>query len=137
VNRLGALARWVMPGLEEGRILTGGTTPEDVAGFYLERGAEGVVVKLGRDGAYVRTGEIDAFVPAAPVAQVVDTVGAGDGFAAGFISALLEERDALFAARRGNLMGGMAIQAVGDSEGLPNRERLDAAEKAARDAAGP
>jgi 2-dehydro-3-deoxygluconokinase len=131
VNGLAAQAHWVMPGLEEGRTLTGETTPEAIAKFYLEGGAEGVVIKLGRDGAYVHTADVRAEVPAAPVDSVVDTVGAGDGFAVGFISALLEGHDAQFAAARGNLVGGMAIQAIGDSEGLPTRERLDAAEKAA------
>jgi 2-dehydro-3-deoxygluconokinase len=131
VNALAALAHWVMPGLEEGRVLTGESTAEAIAGFYLARGAEGVAVKLGAGGAYVRTADFRANVPAAPVGQVVDTVGAGDGFAVGFVSALLEGRDASFAAARGNLVGGMAIQAIGDSEGLPTRERLDAAEKTA------
>jgi 2-dehydro-3-deoxygluconokinase len=132
VNALAALAHWVLPGLEEGRILAGATTAEAVAAFYLERGAEGVAVKLGRDGAYLRTAKTEERVPAAPVERVVDTVGAGDGFAVGFISALLEDRDAMDAARRGNLIGGMAIQVIGDSEGLPSRARLDAAEREMR-----
>jgi len=131
VNELAALAHWVMPGLEEGYILTGAATPDAIAAFYLQRGVEGVVVKLGSRGAYVRTADLRAEVPTAPVEHVVDTVGAGDGFAAGFISALLEGHDARFAAARGNLVGAMAIQAVGDSEGLPTREQLDAAERTA------
>lgn len=131
VNQLAARAHWVMPGLEEGRALTGTISAEAIARFYLERGVEGVVVKLGRGGCYLRTADLRETVPAAPVGQVVDTVGAGDGFAVGFISALLEGRDPLFAAARGNLIGGMAVQAVGDSEGLPTRERLDAAERSA------
>jgi 2-dehydro-3-deoxygluconokinase len=131
LNQIAALAQWVLPGLDEGRILTGASDVASIARFYLERGAEGVAIKLGRDGAYVRTASLEAPVPAAPVAKVVDTVGAGDGFAAGFISALLEGRDALAAAARGNLVAGMVIQAVGDSEGLPTRELLDAAEKSA------
>ena len=62
-----------------------------MAHFYRERGAKLVVVKLGAGGAYydsdvAGTGRVDGF----PVKQVVDTVGAGDGFAAGVVSALLE-----------------------------------------------
>jgi 2-dehydro-3-deoxygluconokinase len=136
INPLAALAQWVMPGLEEGRMLSGAHSPEAIAAFYLERGAEGVVVKLGRDGAYVRTADLQAMVSAAPVRDVVDTVGAGDGFAAGFISALLEGHDPVFACGRGNLIGGMAVQAIGDSEGLPNRAQLDALEETPRRAAG-
>lgn len=125
LNALAAHADWVLPGLEEGRILTGLASPQEIAGFYLARGATGVIIKLGSAGAYLRTAEQEAIIPAAPVAKVVDTVGAGDGFAVGVISALLEGRDAHFAASRGNLIGAMAIQVRGDSEGLPTRIQLD------------
>ncbi|WP_211441496.1 sugar kinase [Collimonas humicola] len=124
LNALASYADWVLPGLEEGRILTGLASPHDIAGFYLARGASGVIVKLGSAGAYLRTARQEATIPAAPVAKVVDTVGAGDGFAVGVVSALLEGRDAHFAATRGNLIGAMAIQVSGDSEGLPTRKRL-------------
>ena len=57
------------------------------------RARSGVIVKLGAHGAYFRTADGDAgIVPAIPVAKVVDTVGAGDGFAVGVVSALLEGR---------------------------------------------
>ncbi|MDB5767933.1 MAG: pfkB carbohydrate kinase family protein [Collimonas fungivorans] len=125
LNALAAYADWVLPGLEEGRILTGLATPREIAGFYLARGATGVIVKLGSAGAYLRTAEGEATIPAAPVANVVDTVGAGDGFAVGVISALLEGLGPQAAAERGNRIGAMAIQVIGDSEGLPTREQLD------------
>lgn len=128
VNRLAAKASWVLPGLGEGRILTGHDRAEDIAAFYLERGVDTVVVKLGPAGAYYRTaGGASGTVAAVPVAHVVDTVGAGDGFAAGVVSALLEGLPLAQAVRRGNHVGAFAIQAVGDMEGLPTRAQLDAA----------
>ena len=66
-------------------------------------------------------------MPAFPVAQVVDTVGAGDGFAAGVISALLEGRSVADAARRGAWIGARAVQVSGDTEGLPTRAQLEEA----------
>src|SRR5690606_24218766 len=51
INALAALCDTVLPGLAEGRQLTGRDTAEEIAGFYLERGAKQVVVKLGPDGA--------------------------------------------------------------------------------------
>ena len=54
----------------------------------------------------------------------MDTVGAGDGFAVGVVSALLDGRSARQAVMRGNLIGAQAIQVIGDMEGLPDRERL-------------
>jgi 2-dehydro-3-deoxygluconokinase len=46
----------------------------------------------------------------------------------GVISAMLEGLDARTAVARGNRLGAMAIQVVGDMEGLPTRGELDAAE---------
>jgi 2-dehydro-3-deoxygluconokinase len=132
LNALAAHADWVMPGVSEGKILTGYTTPEDIAKFYLDQGAKGVVVKLGAHGAYFRTVDNDqGTVPAIPVEKVVDTVGAGDGFAVGVVSALLEGRDVRHALTRGNRIGALAIQVIGDSEGLPTRAELDTLERAA------
>ena len=128
VNELAARADWVLPGIEEGLLLTGHSKPEDVAKFYRERGAKLVVVKLGAEGAYydsdvAGTGRIDGF----PVKEVVDTVGAGDGFAAGVVSALLEGRSVPDAVRRGAWIGSRAVQVLGDTEGLPTRAQLDEA----------
>jgi 2-dehydro-3-deoxygluconokinase len=131
LNALAALADWVMPGVSEGLILTGYSKPEDIARFYLDQGAKGVAVKLGAMGAYFRTAEGDeGTIDATPVKNVVDTVGAGDGFAVGVVSAMLEGRDVRFALARGNRIGGLAIQVIGDSEGLPTRAELDALESA-------
>jgi 2-dehydro-3-deoxygluconokinase len=128
INELAAHADWVLPGIEEGKTLTGHDTPEAIARFYRERGARRVVVKLGPDGAYYD--DIDAGcgrVAAFPVAEVIDTVGAGDGFMVGVTSALLEGRGIADAARRGAWIGARAVQVRGDTEGLPTRAQLDQA----------
>ncbi|MDB5945021.1 MAG: PfkB [Ramlibacter sp.] len=127
INQLAAQADWVLPGLEEGRFLTGEQTPEGIARYYRQRGAALVVVKLGADGAYFDGEGGAAHVPGFPVAQVVDTVGAGDGFAVGVVSALLEGRSAAEAVRRGAWIGARAVQVLGDTEGLPTRAELEAA----------
>ncbi|BBP65391.1 2-ketogluconate kinase [Pseudomonas sp. Cab53] len=124
VNRLAALAHWVLPGLGEGRLLTGFDDPADIAAFYLDLGAEAVVIKLGAQGAYYRTRLDQGFVAGVPVARVVDTVGAGDGFAVGLISALLESRGITEAVQRANWIGSRAVQSRGDMEGLPTRDEL-------------
>ena len=124
INRLAALAHWVLPGLSEGRLLSGFDTPADIAGFYLDQGAEAVVIKLGAEGAYYRTPLDQGFVAAVPVARVVDTVGAGDGFAVGLISALLENCSLTEAVQRANWIGSRAVQSRGDMEGLPTRAEM-------------
>ncbi|MDI2595524.1 sugar kinase [Pseudomonas sp. 681] len=121
INRLAALAHWVLPGLSEGRLLTGFEDPADIAAFYLDQGVEAVAIKLGPHGAYYRTQLHQGFVPGFAVQTVVDTVGAGDGFAVGMISALLENHCFAEAVQRGNWIGSRAVQSRGDMEGLPTR----------------
>ena len=128
INDLATRADWVLPGMEEGLILTGASTPEGVARFYRQRGASLVVVKLGAAGAYFDSDSAGAgHVPGFPVSKVVDTVGAGDGFAVGVISALLDGLSVPDAVRRGSWIGARAVQVLGDSEGLPTRAELNAA----------
>lgn len=126
LNDLAAQADWVLPGLEEGRQLTGQQTPEDMAKFYAQAGASHVVVKLGADGAYYQGPDAQGYVSAYPVAHVVDTVGAGDAFAVGVISGLLEQLPLQKAVQRAAWMGARAVQVRGDTEGLPTREALQA-----------
>lgn len=126
INALAAKADWVLPGIEEGKILMGSEDPVAIARFYREQGATLVVVKLGAEGAYYDSESAGCGrVPGFPVAQVVDTVGAGDGFAAGVISALLEGCSVPEAVRRGCWIGARAVQVLGDTEGLPTRAQLD------------
>ncbi|ANC81128.1 sugar kinase [Pseudomonas putida] len=126
INALAAKANWVLPGLEEGRLLTGQHTPADIAAFYLDQGVELVVIKLGDAGAYFRSAKGEGEVAPVPVSRVVDTVGAGDAFAVGVLSALLEGRPVAEAVARGNWCGSRAVQSRGDMEGLPLRHELEA-----------
>lgn len=126
INALAAKADWVLPGLEEGRLLTGQHTPADIAAFYLDLGVTRVVIKLGEAGAYFRSAEGEGLVAPVPVSRVVDTVGAGDAFAVGVLSALLEGRPMAEAVARGNWCGSRAVQSRGDMEGLPLRHELEA-----------
>jgi 2-dehydro-3-deoxygluconokinase len=128
LNALAACSDTVMPGLAEGRQLTGRQTPEDIAAFYLDQGAQQVVVKLGPEGAYfAQRGGASGIVPGRPVERVVDTVGAGDGFAVGVISGLFDGLTLAQATARGNAIGARVVQFPGDAQGLPTREELAAA----------
>ncbi len=125
LNHLAEYADWVLPGEKEGYILTGYRQPEAIADFYLDKGVKAVVIKTGCDGAWYKTAQGEqGQVEAIRVENVVDTVGAGDGFAVGVISALLEGKTLPQAIKRGNRIGSLAIQVIGDSEGLPTRSEL-------------
>ena len=124
LNDLAGLADWVFPGLAEGRLLSGLQTPEQIARFYLDRGCSLVVIKLGAEGAYYASASESGYSAGHPVTDIVDTVGAGDGFAVGVISALLEGLSVPRAVARGNLIGARVLGFPGDSDGLPTRAEL-------------
>ena len=73
---------------EEARILTGLQAEEAVE--QIARSVRVAVVKDGPKGAYIASGDSRVHIPAHQVA-VVDTTGAGDCFAAGFLYGLIRE----------------------------------------------
>ena len=114
-------------GIKEAELLIGETEPRKIAAHYLERGTKTVVVKLGPKGAYYicdngDSGCVDGF----HVEHVVDTVGAGDGFAVGVLSAWREGLPLDLAVQRGCAVGAIQVMSRGDNDGLPSREELDA-----------
>lgn len=127
VNVLASGCDWVLPGVDEGELLCGSRDPASIARFYLDRGVRLVVVKLGAEGAYWSDGSASGRVPGVRVDRVVDTVGAGDGFAVGLISGLLQGLPIEDSVRRGAWIGARAVQVRGDTEGLPTAADLAAA----------
>ena len=126
LNDLAKLADIVLPGIEEGLTLMGSGDPATIADYYQSLGAKQVVVKVGPEGAYARDGEASTMIPGFKVEKVVDTVGAGDGFATGVISGVIEGLSFDEAVRRGNAIGSIQVQHASDNEGLPTREELEA-----------
>lgn len=125
INDIVKYADVFMPGISEGKLLTGHSDPEEIADFYQNLGVETVIIKDGSKGAYFKEKENEMeLVPGVKVERIVDTVGAGDGFAAGVISGLLENLSMKDCVRRGNVIGSIQIQHQSDNEGLPNREEL-------------
>lgn len=126
INDLASKADMVLPGTAEGLTLMGSEKPEEIADFYQRLGAKTVIVKMGGLGAYVRTENESYTVEGFKVEKVVDTVGAGDGFAVGAISGRLEGLSLKECVRRGNAIGAIQVQHISDNEGLPTRKELDA-----------
>ncbi len=124
LNDIAVKTDWVLPGLSEGRTLTGYTSPADIAHFYLDQGVKLVAIKMGVDGSCLFTHSQRYDLPVFPV-EVVDTVGAGDGFAVGIISGMLEGLSPLRCLERANAIGALAVTVPGDMDGLPMREALD------------
>lgn len=105
-----------MPSAEEVTRLLGTTDWEAAAHIFANLGPNLVVVKLGAEGCLVHDRAQARFtrVPAFPVADVVDTTGAGDSFCGGFMAALLQDRtDPVRAARAGAVAASFTVQGYG------------------------
>lgn len=85
---------------DEARALTGRSQPEDAARSLAEQ-AGIAVVKVGSRGVLVAAGGGVHAIPAVQVEEAVDATGAGDAFAAGFLTARVRGADPAEAARAG------------------------------------
>lgn len=94
-----------------------------LAAALLGQGVGEVVVKRGAAGAGVHTAAGRFEAPAVTVTSI-DTVGAGDAFTAGYLSALLDGEDVAGRLQRGAVTGAFAVSTAGDWEGLPSRAEL-------------
>jgi 2-dehydro-3-deoxygluconokinase len=125
INEIAYKSDTFLPGLAEGEILTGFSDPQDIASFYLDKGVKLVIIKLGEEGAFYKIAAEEGFVKGFPVENVIDTVGAGDGFAVGVLSGLVEGHSVEEAVMRGNAIGALAVQSPGDHDGYPTRKQLE------------
>ncbi|MBC6447313.1 sugar kinase [Actinokineospora xionganensis] len=103
---------------EEALVVTGQSDRSSAAKWLLDRGTRVVVVKAGAAGAWAADGVDEWAVPAFP-AVVVDPVGAGDAFDTGFLSGWLDGAPVADCLARGAAAGSLAVQSVGDVDGLP------------------
>jgi 2-dehydro-3-deoxygluconokinase len=111
----------VFVGLDEANDLWGSTHPLEVR--RLLPAPEFLVVKQGAEGCTVFRGDEQVFVPAL-IVDVVEPVGAGDAFAAGFLSGYLRGMAIREAGRLGTIVASCSLSVVTDIGALPGREYM-------------
>ncbi len=117
IRELVRLANIVITGRDEAHTLWGTETPQDVRDFFPD--ADTIVVKDSDIGATEFRGDREVFVPA-PRAEVVEPIGAGDAFAAGYLAGRLEGRESAFSLRLGHVLAARALSDISDSPALPD-----------------
>jgi 2-dehydro-3-deoxygluconokinase len=124
LSALTATATLVIASEDELDLVSCGDSDDAAAEALLGRGVQQVVVKRGAAGAsaWTTAGRVD--VPAVPV-TVVDVIGAGDAFTAGYMSACLDGEPVCERLRRGAVLGAFSVAGRGDWESLPRRDELD------------
>lgn len=115
--RLARLADIVLVGQDEAQALWGTATPRAVR--KLIDGPERLVVKDGAVGATGFLGSSATFVPS-PRVEVVEVVGAGDAFAAGYLSGVLRGLDAAECLGAGHRLAARALSSTVDF--VPERQ---------------
>jgi hypothetical protein len=109
---------YFMPSIEEARDMSGQSTPEDCARYYLDLGATACVFTLGAEGAYYAHRDGTRLASPAYDIQVVDTTGCGDAFDAGFITALHHRMDLETALRFAQASAGLVASGLGSDAGI-------------------
>ena len=90
----------------------------------ISSGAQIVCVTLGAKGCYIADQSGAAHLIEAYPAQAVDTTGAGDAFAAGFLFGLLHEKSLPECGKIGNFVASHCIREYGCRKGLPSAREL-------------
>lgn len=109
----------ILTGVEEAELLLGTSNHDDIIQSFFEYGMKTVAIKCGAQGAIAATRDQVVEIPAVKVPHVVDTIGAGDGFDAGFVYGVLHEWPLEKTVRFANTVGAMVVGVRGDNEGLP------------------
>ncbi len=113
----------VFAGELEAEIVTGTADPLDAALALEALGPRQVAIKRGGAGCLARIDGVMLEQPAAAV-SVVDTVGAGDAFVAGYLAELMSGAGPTERLRTAVAAGACAVTVSGDWEGMPDRTGL-------------
>jgi 2-dehydro-3-deoxygluconokinase len=124
IRDLAGHADVVLPGLDEAELLTGESDARTAATALRVLGPRMIVVKLGDRGALALTDAGFVESPGFAIPRVVDPVGAGDAFAAGFLTGQVRGRDLAESLALGNRCGALAMLVPADQEGLPRWEEV-------------
>lgn len=103
----------------------GARSLDGIKQIFPSRDGQVLVVKEGAKGAWCYGGSGVVEVPAYGVSNIVNVVGAGDGFASGVIAGRLRGWGWEKAVNLGNLVGAFAVAHPGDFEGYPTAAEVE------------
>lgn len=115
----------VLPGIDECEVLYGTREVSKIIEYINPDKDKIVIIKQGSKGAFAVEGSKEYTIDGFKVDKVIDTVGAGDGFAAGVLSGILDGISIKESVARGNAIGAIQVMHRGDNEGLPTIEQLN------------
>ena len=123
LRRLSERADHLLMSEDDAELLTGTAEPEDVLEAFTMPKLRAVVLKRGEKGILARVGGNIRCLSASPTQKVVDTVGAGDAFDAGYVAVLVTGGTSEDALRMGLHLGARATEGI-DDQCYPRRADL-------------
>ena len=114
----------LLMGHEDAAAVLGTANETEALEYAASLGPKIIVMKRAERGACLWTEGKWIEEPSFAVAKVVDPVGAGDGFDAGFLSAYLRRQDLQACLRLGARVGAAAVSVLGDYQGYPRLDDL-------------
>jgi sugar/nucleoside kinase (ribokinase family) len=108
---------YFLPSLTEASALARIDNPTDIADIFLKEGVKVLLLKMGESGSYFATNEGHWHIFPYKV-DVLDTCGAGDSSAAGFLTGILIGWEPLKAAQFANAVGATCVKAIGATTGI-------------------
>jgi len=111
-----------MPSLEEAVMLSNEKDPDRIANAFLSYGVKTVVIKMGKKGCFIKTPQEQHIVPTFTKYKAVDTTGAGDSFAAGFLTGFSKGWSLYKCGVLGNAVGTYCVMSAGASTGIRSFE---------------
>lgn len=114
---------YLVPSLHEARYFTGRQEPEEIAQEFHRRGVRTVVLKLGAEGVFAsRDGK--TYREGSIADKVVDTLGGGDNFVAGFLCGIADGKDLEEALLFGSAAAAIAISQYGASGAIRSKKQV-------------
>lgn len=115
---------FIMPNSEEIASLTGSSDLYKNACALVDAGCKYAVVKCGKEGCLIKSRDMECYIPAYPTERCVDTTGAGDCFAAGFLWALSENWSVPDCGCFASATASCAIEEIGATEGVRSLDEV-------------
>ena len=119
-----SLIDYIFPNYEEARLLSRLDDPDEIADAFLACGVKHVVMKLGKQGCLIKTAKERYLIPAYAPTRCIDTTGAGDNFAAGFLYGLSEHMSLLDCGCFANATASVAVEHTGAATGVRSIDQI-------------
>lgn len=116
---------YFFPNYDEASLMTGEVEEAKIADILYECGVKNVVMKIGKRGCYIRNKEGAMIVPACKGIEAIDTIGAGDNFASGFIAGILQGKNLYECGIYANCTAAISVQYPGATSGVQNKNMVE------------